>query len=60
MSKDELVRQICELIDGCGEVERVAVLKYLRRFTRLHPFEEEWGITAEAILGAIARAADIT
>ncbi len=38
----------------------MAVLKALRKETSLHPLEQEWGVPAEAILSAIARATDLT
>lgn len=58
MSK--LTDEICELIDRSSEEERRLVLKYLRQQVPLHPLEEEWATTAEAILTAIARSTDLT
>jgi hypothetical protein len=56
----ELTDEICELIDRSSEEERRLVLKYLRQRVPLHPLEEEWATTAEAILTAIARSTDLT
>ncbi len=56
----ELTDEICELIDRSSEEERRVVLKYLRQRVPLHPLEEEWATTAEAILTAIARSTDLT
>lgn len=58
MSK--LTDEICELIDRSNEEERHLVLKYLRQRVPLHPLEDEWATTAEAILTAIARSTDLT
>lgn len=56
----ELTDEICELIDRSSEEERRLVLNYLRRRVPLHPLEQEWATTAEAILTAIARSTDLT
>ena len=56
----ELTDEICELIDGSSEEERSLVFKYLRQRVQLHPLEEVWATTAEAILTAIARSTDLT
>jgi hypothetical protein len=56
----ELTDEICELIDKSREAERRLVLKYLRQRVPLHPLEQEWATTAEAILTAIARSTDLT
>jgi hypothetical protein len=56
----ELTDEICELIDKLGEEEKRLVLNYLRQQVPLHPLEQEWATTAEAILTAIARSTDLT
>jgi hypothetical protein len=56
----ELTDEICELIDRSSEEERRLVLNYLRQRVALHPLEQEWATTAEAILTAIARSTDLT
>ena len=56
----ELTDEICELIDRSSEEERRLVLRYLRQRVPLHPLEEKWATTAEAILTAIARSTDLT
>lgn len=58
MSK--LTDQIRDLLEQCDEKERALVIQYLRQRTLLHPLEQEWGTTAEAILTAIARSNDLT
>ena len=55
-----LTDEICALIDGSSEEERRLVFTYLRQRVQLHPLEEEWATTAEAILTAIARSRDLT
>ncbi|MDP2999811.1 MAG: hypothetical protein Q8N47_20145 [Bryobacterales bacterium] len=56
----ELTDRICELIDGSSEGERRLVLNYLRQRVPVHPLEQQWSTTAEAILTAIARSSDLT
>ncbi|MGD1097731.1 MAG: hypothetical protein ABSB35_37805 [Bryobacteraceae bacterium] len=56
----ELTDEICGLIDRSSEEERRLVLNYLRQRVPLHPLEQEWATTAEAILTAIARSTDLT
>lgn len=41
-------------------MKRAFILAYLRARIPLHPLEEEWRTTAEAILTAIARSSDLT
>jgi len=53
----ETVRHICRLIDKCSDDERRAILAHLRTH---HPLETKWGVTADAILTAIARASDLS
>lgn len=55
-----LTDDILKLIERCNDDERRLVLGYLRERISIHPLEEEWNTTAEAILTAIARSADIT
>lgn len=52
--------EICTLIDALSEEDQRAVLSYLRQRFPLHPLEQQWGTTAEAILTAIARSSDLT
>ena len=56
----ELTAEISRLIDGSSEEERRLILQYLRERLPLHPLEQSWGTTAEAILTAIARSSDLT
>jgi hypothetical protein len=56
----ELTDEVCELIDRSNEDERRLILNYLRQRVSLHPLEQHWGTTAEAILTAIARSSDLT
>ena len=55
-----LTDDICKLIDGASEDERLLVHSYLRQRVPVHTLEREWGTTAEAILTAIARSTDLT
>jgi hypothetical protein len=48
------------LIEKCSEEERRLIFQHLRNRLPLHPLEQEWGTTAEAILTAIARSPDLT
>lgn len=52
--------EICRLIDALREDDQRVVLNYLRQRFPLHPLEQEWATTAEAILTAIARSSDLT
>jgi hypothetical protein len=58
MKSDEIER----LIDGLTDLERTQLLRLLRdrRGLRIHPLEERWNTTAEAILEAIDQAPDLT
>lgn len=56
----ELTDEICELIDRSSEEERSVVLDYFRQRVPLHPLEQQWSTTAEAILTAIGRSSDLT
>lgn len=56
----ELTDEICALIDRSSEEERRLILNYLRQRVSLHPLEQQWGATAEAILTAIARSSALT
>jgi hypothetical protein len=55
-----LTDEVCALIERANEAERRVILAYLRERLHLHPLEKEWSTTAELILTAIARSADIT
>ena len=55
-----LTDDICRLIDGASEEERLLVHSYLRQRVPVHTLEREWGTSAEAILTAIARSTDLT
>jgi hypothetical protein len=55
-----LTDEICALIDKTSEEEKIVILEYLRRNIPLHPLEQKWATTAEAILTAIARSSDLT
>ena len=52
--------KVCELINNLSDEEKQIVLDYLRRRLPRHALEEKFGTTAEAILTAIARSADLT
>lgn len=52
--------EICRLIDRLSEEDQRLILAYLRERLPLHPLEQQWGTTAEAILTAIARSSDLT
>jgi hypothetical protein len=56
----DLTDEIRELIDRSSVEEKRLVLNYLRQHIPLHPLEQEWATTAEAILTAIARSTDLT
>jgi hypothetical protein len=56
----ELADEVRALIDRSSEEEQHILLKYLRQRIPLHPLEEQWGTTAEAIMTAIARSSDLT
>ncbi len=57
---NERTDEVCKLVDALSEEEKRIVLKYVRERVPPHPLEQKWGTTAEAILTAIARSADIT
>jgi hypothetical protein len=52
--------EILKLIERCTDDEKRLILGYLRERISIHSLEDEWNTTAEAILTAIARSADIT
>ena len=56
----ELTDEACRLIAQATEEERRIILAYIRQHVPIHPLEGEWNTTAEEILTAIARSADIT
>ena len=51
---------ICKLIQDLNDEDRRAVFSFLRELLPVHPLEQQWGTTAEAILTAIARSSDLT
>ncbi len=55
-----LTDEVYALIDRATEEERKVILTYLRQRLQLHPLEQEWSTSAELIMTAIARSADIT
>lgn len=55
-----LTNEVCALIEQANDEERRVILAFLRERLHLHPLEKEWSTTAELILTAIARSADIT
>jgi hypothetical protein len=55
-----LTDEICALIDKASDEEKIVILDYLRQHIPLHPLEQKWATTAEAILTAIARSSDLT
>ncbi len=54
------VEEVLSLLRAASVAERRIVLSYLREEFPVHPLEREWNTTAEEILTAIARSADIT
>jgi hypothetical protein len=56
----ELTAEIVQLLERASDEDRAIILAYLRARIPLHPLEEEWSTTAEAILTAIARSSDLT
>jgi hypothetical protein len=57
---DELLAQLQSLLDRATKEQRLAVFRSLRKEFHVHPLEGEWNTSAEAILEAISRSADIT
>ena len=55
-----LTEEVYALIERANDDERRSILAYLRERLHLHPLEQEWSTTAEAILTAIARSSDLT
>ncbi len=56
----ELTDEVCRLINEATPEEQRIILSYLRERVPIHTLEREWNTTAEEILTAIARSADIT
>lgn len=56
----ELLEKLYRLLDEASEEEKRSALHYLRQRAALHPLEQDWGTTAEAILTSIARSSDLT
>ena len=57
---DELLAQLQSLLDRATKEQRLAVFRSLRKEFSIHPLEADWNTSAEAILEAINRSADIT
>lgn len=55
-----LPASVREYADRLTPGEQLALLEHLRTRFPIHPLEREWGTTAEAIVGAIARSGDLT
>lgn len=55
-----ILQEIKRLIDQCSEEQCKDVLQYIRQRVDVHPLEKQLNCSAEIILEAIARAADIT
>ena len=56
---NESIETAKKLIDGCSKEEQTALKQYLGTLVP-HPLEMDWGIDADAILGAIRRSSDLT
>jgi hypothetical protein len=56
----ELTDEVCRLIDQATPEDQRMILLYLRKRVPIHALEAQWNTTAEEILTAIARSADIT
>src|SRR5260370_1140544 len=56
----ELTDEACRLIKQATPEEQRIILTYLRERVPIHALEGQWNTTAEEILTAIARSADIT
>lgn len=54
------IHELKNLVDGLNERDQRALYNYLRNRITPHPLETKWGLNADAILGAINRAPDIT
>ncbi|MGH9474505.1 MAG: hypothetical protein ACRD13_13670 [Terriglobales bacterium] len=56
----ELPASVRKYVESLTPSEERALREHLRTRFPIHPIEAEWGTTAEAILGAIARSGDLT
>ncbi len=57
---DDLLAQLQALLDRATKEERLAIFRTLRREFPVHLLEADWNTSAESILEAISRSADIT
>jgi len=57
---DELLAQLQALLDRATKEERFAIFRSLRKEFPVHALEADWNTSAEYILEAISRSADIT
>ncbi len=59
MTKDNL-QEIWRLLQQTSEQDRARVFERLRREFPIHTLEKEWNVSADVILEAISRSADLT
>jgi hypothetical protein len=55
-----LTDEVLCLLERATDQEKAFVFAYLREHLPLHPLEQEWNTTSDAILTAIARSTDLT
>ena len=57
---EELLAQLQALLDRATKEQRLTIFRSLRKEFSIHALESDWNTSAEAILEAISRSADIT
>jgi hypothetical protein len=55
-----LTDEVLQLLERATDEDRAFIFAYLREHLPLHPLEQEWNTTSDAILTAIARSTDLT
>lgn len=55
-----LTDEILNLLECATDEDKAFIFAYLREHLPLHPLEQEWNTTSDAILTAIARSTDLT
>jgi len=56
----ESLDNLKQMLDGCTDAERAALIDYLRERLPKHSLESEWGVGSEIMLSAISRSSDLT
>nr|VFJ96273.1 MAG: Helix-turn-helix domain [Candidatus Kentron sp. LFY] len=59
-NESDIVLSVKEILAEAPEQDRFAVFQWLRETRKIHPLEDEFGISANVILEAISRSSELT